>query len=370
MSQHQHTLNQTIHFDIEKYDFDKMFLNAANKYLNSQGLPAVAELAKLHQQISINTIDGLYAALYGHMDSEEFLNLYRSYIREVIYPLVGSKFYYQKKPGIRLHLPGTKTVQYHTDEWYGHGEDVLNFWSPLTKCYDTNSLYMTSLDDSVRVVERLENEKANMSQINDALAAICKPLSLIPGSTYCFCSKIVHGAEENKTPDTRVSLDYRVLVDGDNPGSKPLGEYYEHIDLVELSKGSEFRPDAGKYSVASYLFPKNGFSKFISQHHQRLINQNFADKHKMEIVAEETEIKTMSHHPMLLSMSQGLSTHKIDAVVLFSVLCLPEAREDREKIYSSSIESGTKLFFANEGVELSAVGSVELIENTRKERMI
>jgi hypothetical protein len=78
----------------------------------------------------------------------------------------------------------------------------------------------------------------------------------------------------------------------------------------------------------------------------------------------------MSHHPMLLSMSQGLSTHKIDAVVLFSVLCLPEAREDREKIYSSSIESGTKLFFANEGVELSAVGSVELIENTRKERMI
>ena len=304
------------------------------------------------------------------MRTDQFREIYHAYITEVVRPFVGQAFYYQRIPGIRLHLSKakTKTVQYHTDEWYGHGENVINFWSPLTHAYETNTLYLATLSDSYEVVNALEKSKADMNAINDRLRSICTPLDIDSGETICFCARVAHGAEANETPDTRVSIDYRVLLVGDDPGSKPLGEYYEFSD-APLAMRSAQQAGAGStqsYSATSYIYPKHGFTKHVSQHQQRLFNQDFAAKRGIQLVAEETEIKTMSHHPMLLSLAAGHGAADVNAVLSYSVCCLPEHKEDRVGIYNNARKNKITLFFANEGLEFPTQANEEKIEAARE----
>ena len=33
-------------------------------------------------------------------------------------------------------FPGGKSVSFHTDKWYGHGDTVSSFWLPLTPVFE------------------------------------------------------------------------------------------------------------------------------------------------------------------------------------------------------------------------------------------
>lgn len=83
--------------------------------------------------------------------------------------------------------------------------------------------------------------------------------------------------------------------------------------------------------------------------------------------AEETEIRTMSHHPTLLALAERKGTHAVDAVVLFSLFCLPEARIDRARIYDAARASRTTLYFANERLTFPATHAEADLEGKRLE---
>jgi sporadic carbohydrate cluster 2OG-Fe(II) oxygenase/sporadic carbohydrate cluster protein (TIGR04323 family) len=357
-------VGKRLNYDQNIFPFDKLFLDIVNKYFKQNGIGTISALKDIHTVVDQSTLDPVYGALYDFMSTEKFLTLYRNYIKSIIAPQFGEQFFYQKKPGIRIHLPQTKTVQYHTDEWYGHGENVINFWTPLTYSYGSNSLYVASLEESTTLIDRLEKSRAPMSEINLQLAKISKPLDINLGETFCFCARVAHGTERNETADTRVSLDYRVLLSGEDPGSKSITDYYE--DSINYGAIPVKAKTKTAIKATSYIFPKYGFTKFISQHEQRLLNQDYAVKNQITILAEETEIKTMPHHPMLLSLAEGQGTHKINSVLLYSVMCLPETSEDRNLVYNSAKRNGTSLFFANEGLVFPECSEQE-IENKRVE---
>lgn len=355
---------QTVKYDSAEFKFDKMFLNVALSVL-SPDAKRIDKFEQLHTVLDDSKLSDVYKACYDYMETDEFKEHFHSYIKKHIKTLFPTEIYYQRKPGIRIHRPNTQTVQYHTDEWYGHGDGVVNFWMPLTKAYDTNSLYVASLEESLSVVDKLESDAASIEEINDGLREICKPINVKVGDTFVFCSKVAHGTERNQTETTRVSLDFRVLVPGDDPGSKPLKEYYQYSGeaLTHSEQGADSHESR---DVACYVFPKHGFTRFVSAHHQRLICQDFAKKNNLKILAEETEIKTMRHHPALLGLAGGIGTHNISGVLLFSCLCLPEDEKDRMRIYNSSLASGNTLFFANEGLKLSCLEDVANLEDERK----
>lgn len=348
-------------YDTRRYPFRDLFLATIKRGLDERGL-TLRELSQLHTVAEAVGSEALYAQFYDFMDRAEWRRVYGEYIKECVLPLFNVPMRYQRKPGVRIQLPSGKTVQYHTDEWYGHGPDVINCWLPLTDAYGTNTLQVAALADSVCEVKRLEAQQLSMSEMNDHLAAFVKPVETSYGHTFIFNAQCVHGTVPNTTSVTRVSIDFRLLPEGGDGGSKSLSEYYEEAVPSRSVPASE----AQALKATAYIYPRYGFTRYISPANQRLVVSAFARARSVELVAEETEIKTMAHHPILLDLARGKGIHDVFATVLFSVLCLPETEQYRRRILDEAIRAKVTLFFANEDLEYPHIDAarVEAVRQT------
>jgi hypothetical protein len=105
-------------------------------------------------------------------------------------------FYYQRPPTMRLQPgPARAQVKAHCDSVYGHQDGELNFWLPLT---DRNQ---TKVDLHVSPSPHFPNP--------------CPAIPIQVGEVLSFHgTKRSHFVNSNPTPYTRVSLDFRVGVEG------------------------------------------------------------------------------------------------------------------------------------------------------------
>ena len=122
--------------------------------------------------------------------------LYLKFLETVIKPRFGEEIIYQELPDIRIHLPENLAVgEFHKDKTYRDvkwAEEVneLNYFVPLTRAYDTNTMWAET-----------EEDKGDYIPFN---------------SDYGECtewhgSHLTHGNKINKTDVTRVSFDFRVI---------------------------------------------------------------------------------------------------------------------------------------------------------------
>ena len=104
-------------------------------------------------------------------------------------------FYYQYPPTLRLQPgPSERTVRRHHDAEYGHQQGELNYWMPLT------DLQLT------RTTLWVESHEG---------ACDDHPLNVTYGEIACFHgSACRHHVPCNESEYTRVSLDFRVGVEG------------------------------------------------------------------------------------------------------------------------------------------------------------
>jgi len=353
-AQHRHLVGTTIPFSTTAHNFQGLFLNALNAGLAREGSnERVKSLDTLHLHFNQESIQNVYRIFYDYLGSPDFSKVFSIYIEDVVAPLFHEPILYQRKPSIRIHLPTTLTVHYHTDEWYGHGPEVYNFWLPVTDAYETNSLYLASLTDSLSAAQDLEHRKATLPEIKTRLAKISHPLAMTFWHLAIFNSKCVHGTERNQTDHTRVSMDFRILLEGKDPGSKPLLKYFRRIEESDDSNNEESSEQFENLRASAYVYSHHGFTQFIDHASQRAVIAEFARTQKISVLAEETEIKTMPHHPQLLSLVEDAELHQLNAVVLFSVLCLPADPSDRQRIYTSALRGRVPLFFANEKLHIA-----------------
>lgn len=143
------------------------------------------------------------------------------------------QIYFQSKPSVRMQPPSNSRFGYpHTDAMYFHQRGQINFWVPVTKVYDTNTLWVES--------------KPGLQDYH--------PLELDVGQCARFYgNQCTHLTLANDTPDTRVSLDLRVVpgpcFDPDPPDSRNrngrpifvVGGYYAVAN---------FNPQTHKWAVA------------------------------------------------------------------------------------------------------------------------
>ncbi len=327
-------------------------------------------LDTLNEHIDYSKLPLVYEALYGVFEDSKIYEEYYSLLQTTIMPYYSNHFFIQSKPAIRIHYPGARTVQYHSDEWYGHGPEVFNFWLPLTKAENSNSLYVASIEDSAASLKYLETKKAIQPEIDDYLRKFCQPLSINNGDIYCFNSKIIHGSEINETPFTRVSVDFRLLHPNKSSGTKKLNEFYLPFHDESLWPHKRKANNVSmqfQFAGTAYIYPSYGFTKFFSAFNQRDIVKSYAKKNQIEILAEETEIHIMPHHPTLKSLVSGYPNKSLNCVVAFSTLCLPESTEDRLEIYKKSIDHNIPIFFALENISIGngPDDNIERIEAAR-----
>ena len=149
-----------------------------------------------------------------------FTDTYVKFLTDVIKPRFGEQIVYQKIPTFRVHLPNNIAVgEFHKDKHYRDVEwaekvKETNYYLPLTKAYDTNTIWTES-----------EEDKSDF-----------KPIY----SNYGECveweaSKLTHGNKDNVTSITRVSVDFRVI---------PKSRY---IESNHLTINTKIRFDVGGY---------------------------------------------------------------------------------------------------------------------------
>ncbi len=158
---------------------------------------------------------------YKHINCGcSFLNIYQDFVQNFVSTVLNdSKLIYQKTPTFRVHLCGNKAVgEFHKDSDYNHPINEINFFIPMTKAYNTNTIWIETKPGS----EEYE------------------PIDLEYGEAFMFNGGIYkHGNKINKTSRTRVGFDFRVINSKEyRPNTKSslnfkrkfiIGEYYEQL---------------------------------------------------------------------------------------------------------------------------------------------
>lgn len=135
--------------------------------------------------------EALTSAVLSH---EKFLSTYEALVTS-LFP--GQHYYYQYPPTVRIQPGPSESVgRTHSDADYGHRLSELNFWMPLTD-YD---LTQTAL--------WIESEPGK---------ADFHPIDLKYGEVLSWYGTACrHFAPANKTKHTRISLDFRIALRGED----------------------------------------------------------------------------------------------------------------------------------------------------------
>ena len=166
--------------------------------------------------------------------SEKIKEMYIKFISNIISPIFQDKIYYQIIPTFRFHFPNQKGYEwknrYHTDIMLGHPPYEFNVWLPFTNAFDTNSMRLTSLNDSVEIYKICNNNfeiLAEKCQYDDDfishLSSKSSSLEMKYGEFIIFDSKCLHCTQHNVTNKTRISMDIRIMLE--NNFSKYSREY-------------------------------------------------------------------------------------------------------------------------------------------------
>ena len=146
---------------------------------------------------------------YDNVEKTNWYEVYNTFIIEVIRPLFDSAILYQKIPTFRVHQPNNLAVAaFHRDSEYSHSTHEINFFLPLTRAFDNNTIWAES-----------EKGKEDFS-----------PMNLEVGECMQWeGANLLHGNKTNDTGVSRVSVDFRIM---------PLAKY-EKNEMTSITNDTK-----------------------------------------------------------------------------------------------------------------------------------
>ena len=305
------------------------------------------KLLSKHKNLYTSKVER-YTALYDIVKSEEFRNHYLKLIKSVTDELRIDKYWYQKIPSLRLQYKAEKSVNFHSDTWYGHGKKVINVWAPIENVELTNTLYYCSQKNSDEINEEFSAKKLELSMINEMALEVSKPVLPKKNEIFLFNSTILHGTVVSKSESTRLSLDFRILVDGEDPGTKSLWEFYEPSSYERKSLKT----------CIFYLYTRNLVTENLSHSLQRQIVIAYCErKNLISNGIEETEIHGVNHYPNLRYYIQNKFS---DTIVMASINCLPTDEGLCKELVNLAKENEIILHFALENSDTEKLSSCKI----------
>jgi len=153
-----------------------------------------------------------------NQDWTEIKRAFESFVKNEVSPLFNQDFLFQKFPSFRVQVPNQTAVSkwhYDSDLDHGHPDWEINFQIALTEMKETSATWVETVPG-----------------LNDF-----NPMNLNVGEFAIFNgNKCRHGNKPNRTEQTRVSLDFRVL---------PIDRYDENTEKTSYY-GNKF-VDGGYY---------------------------------------------------------------------------------------------------------------------------
>jgi sporadic carbohydrate cluster protein (TIGR04323 family) len=169
-----------------------------------------------------------------------------------------------------------------------------------------------------------------------------------------FFQEHLHGNKNNLEGYTRVSMDMRILIEGEEWGRRLPGGFmrlpgdYE-VAAVQDYTGARFITYAGWNSA---------FSKHIPLPMQRAVIEPYCVKNRIAYTSYEFENEHMDWQPGL----EWYIKERPDGIVLCSMYCLTDDVQRRLEILNLALDLGVELHFANELVSLKSRADLDKIE--------
>ena len=176
-------ISNKLTYSTDDYDFRSIICD----YLNLYQLDNIFVDQKITKENNQST--EYHKRFYNSLDNDDRLkSLYDNFISKVIKNLFDEEIIYQVTPTFRLQaIDNVSVFAFHKDTEHGHSDKTINFFLPITKCYDTNALWVES-------------------------GSSFEPMECDYGDLITFDAvNLLHGNKVNKTGKSRISLDFRVM---------------------------------------------------------------------------------------------------------------------------------------------------------------
>lgn len=331
-------------YDSKLFDFEKLIRMNLNKL---DELRELDDLSNLHDFLHKINLTKVEQKIYQCFKDISFQNLYFDFNRKVIKTIVGSNYKLQRIPSIRISLPGGKTVNFHNDCWYGHDQEVINIWVPLTKVEASQALAFLNPIENKKALKYFYKEEPSLLEIQK----YCEKKSFFAEAEYGqfikFPTSSLHGTFKNQERKTRISFDFRLNFKN-NFGTKNKSFFVDIEDNLLKQKNKSFFLE--ERNAIGYLNQKKIFENFsISQTIQQEIISNYCLLNNLNLITQETELVGFKKSLNLNDLLFGNRKYQVKDIILFSEKLLFIEDPENLKIIKSAIDDDYRFHFINEG---------------------
>ena len=338
--------NCTLNYNLNQFNWTNLVLK-----LSKEKFPQVETLENIHLILNPMEITELTLHVQDRFLDAEIAEMFDNFANTYIKSLIGNNEYLIKRqPTLNVVIPNQADVgrrlPFHQGIFYDNGRGQGTIWMPLTKCYDSNSMWVVDLDVSRKITEDVINFKWSVERFEEECMKYAYPVTLEPGQAHLFNQEIMHGNINNNTDITRMAIDWHVLIKGEEyhrrlPGGffRRPGDYVTNMDV-----------DTNKQFIC-YVANNSTFDNSIPKYAQRCVIEKYLGKFNIRHNGWQFENEYLYHMPIF----EHLLNQPIDAIVLFSMYSIPD------QLIEKALELNVELHFANEFMMLSSKEDLDKI---------
>jgi len=349
-----HWDNKSVDYDLEKYNWPAWALSVIQEVA-----PQVKELETLHEVLTPSEIVRVGQHVQNACSRRDFMERFDEFAAGIVPQRIENKRYLIQRQGtLRVVIPNQTSVgrrlQFHQGIFVGNGRGCRTIWTPFTKAEKTNTMWIMDLDISREITKQVLAEKWTLEKFEDECLKHAWPVTLRPGQSHLFFQEHLHGNVNNEENYTRVSMDMRILIEGEEWGRRLPGGFmrlpgdYEVAGVMDYT-GKSFITYAGWNSV---------FSKNIPLPMQRAIIEPYCIKNKINYTSYEFENEHLDWCPAL----EHYIKERPDGIAMCSMYSLPDDPVRRTELLELAVDLGVELHFANELCSLKTRDDLDKIQ--------
>ena len=337
--------NNTLNYDHDCYPWDIWVLEIIQELY-----PYVTSLENIHKEVPTRELIHITDMVQSRLSSDKYSKEFDSFAETYIAPLLdGKRYLIKRRPTLNLVIPNQeklgRKLPFHQGIFYQNGRGQGTIWMPLTRAYDTNSMYVVPTNSSRKITKALIEDQWDQKTFENTCLKTAYPVDLDVGQAHLFHQEIIHGNVNNKTDITRMAIDWHVLVEGEEFGGRLPGAFFRLPgDITELLNVKDHSKDI----CICYLNNNTEYTKNIPLNYQRDMIQSFCTLYKIPNNMWQFENEYLDWLPIF----EDLIISDIDVIIMTSIYSLPDDIDRRNLLMELAINSKTTLLFANESFYL------------------
>ena len=337
----KHWDNATLNYDLKKYDLPGWALRTIQ-----EKFPQVKELEKIHEVLTPTEVVDLQMYVQNACLRKDFMELFEAFLAEYAPPRIDNKRYMIQRQGtLRVVIPNQaksgRRLNFHQGVFVGNGRGIRTFWTPLTLATNTASVWFIDWKKSCEITKKVIEEKWDLDKFEKVCLDAAYPVELKPGQSHLFWQEHMHGNINNEEGYTRVAIDMRILLEGEEHDRRYPGGYFR---VPGDHRSDESHDYTGKHFI-TYEAWNSRFSKGLPKYMQRATIDDYCKKFNIKYSSYEFENEYLDWQP---NLEHYIKEVKPDGIVLCSMYSLTDNAERRNELLNLALENNVELHFAQE----------------------